>query len=197
MKTITGKTIHHTKSHEIQAPIFSMSLVKYSIILIPVWIMSMTGCGYSIIGGNPPLPRQAQSIGIYPVENHTFVAGLDTKTNAEIKKLLEANASVEILPANLADLQLTISMNEIKSKSSGLDSLQNAGGVIFYLSGSAEIKERGNGAMIWKEQNLSVEMIESSSNNLVSNSLELSQENLDELSRLFAEKIYHRLFLDF
>ncbi|MEE1574844.1 MAG: hypothetical protein V1269_01475 [Deltaproteobacteria bacterium] len=157
----------------------------------------MTGCGYSIIGGNPPLPRQAQSIGIYPVENHTFVAGLDTKTNAEIKKLLEANASVEILPANLADLQLSISMNEIKSKSSGLDSLQNAGGVIFYLSGSAEIKERGNGAMIWKEQNLSVEMIESSSNNLVSNSLELSQENLDELSRLFAEKIYHRLFLDF
>ena len=197
MKTITGKAIHHTKSHEIQAPIFIKALIKYSVILIPVWILCMNGCGYSIIGGNPPLPRQAQSIGIYPVENHTFVAGLDTKTNAEIKKLLEANTSVEILPANLADLQLTISMNEIKSKSSGLDSLQNAGGVIFYLSGSAEIKERGNGAMIWKEQNLSVEMIESSSNNLVSNSLELSQENLDELSRLFAEKIYHRLFLDF
>ena len=197
MKTITGKAIHHKKSHEIQAPILIKALIKYSVILIPVWILFMTGCGYSIIGGNPPLPRQAQSIGIYPVENHTFVAGLDTKTNAEIKKLLEANTSVEILPANLADLQLTISMNEIKSKSSGLDSLQNAGGVIFYLSGSAEIKERGNGAMIWKEQNLSVEMIESSSNNLVSNSLELSQENLDELSRLFAEKIYHRLFLDF
>jgi len=197
MNTIIEKTIHYTKSHKIQALIFSKALIKYSMIFIPVWILCMSGCGYSIIGENPPLPRQAQSIGIYPVENYTFVAGLDTKTNAEIKKLLEANTSVEILPANLADLQLTISMNEIKSKSSGLDSLQNAGGVIFYLSGSAEIKERGSGAMIWREQNLSVEMIESSSNNLVSNSLELSQENLDELSRLFAEKIYQRLFLDF
>ena len=197
MKTITGKASNHKKSHEIQAPILIKALIKYSVILVPVWILFMTGCGYSIIGGNPPLPRQAQSIGIHPVENHTFVAGLDTKTNAEIKKLLEANASLEILPANLADLQLTISMNEIKSKSSGLDSLQNAGGVIFYLSGSAEIKERVSGAMIWREQNLSVEMIENSSNNLVPNSLELSQENLDELSRLFAKKIYQRLFLDF
>ncbi|MEE3124475.1 MAG: hypothetical protein VX333_06430, partial [SAR324 cluster bacterium] len=72
---------------------------------------------------------EAKSIGIQPVENHTFVAGLDTKTNAAIKNLLETNASVEIVPAEKADLQLSISLNEIRSKTSGLDSLQSAGGV--------------------------------------------------------------------
>ena len=63
--------------------------------LYPVLILFVAGCGYSIMGGNPPLPMEAKSIGIQPVENHTFVAGLDTKTNAEIKNLLETNASVE------------------------------------------------------------------------------------------------------
>ena len=162
----------------------------------PVLILFVAGCGYSIMGGNPPLPMEAKSIGIQPVENHTFVAGLDTKTNA-IKNLLETNASVEILPAAKADLQLTISLNEIRSKTSGLDSLQSAGGVVFYLSGSVELNQRVDGEMIWREKNLSVEIAEGNSNGLAANSLELSQEHLDELSQLFAEKIYHRLFLEF
>ncbi|MEC7466455.1 MAG: hypothetical protein VYE57_03465 [SAR324 cluster bacterium] len=152
------------------------------------------------MGGNPPLPMEAKSIGIQPVENHTFVAGLDTKTNAAIKNLLETNASVEIVPAAKADLQLSISLNEIRSKTSGLDSLQNAGGVVFYLSGSVELNQRMEGEMIWREKNLSVEVAEGNSNGLATNSLnslELSQEHLDELSQLFAEKIYHRLFLEF
>ena len=162
-----------------------------------VLILFVAGCGYSIMGGNPPLPMVAKSIGIQPVENHTFVAGLDTKTNAAIKNLLETNASVEIVPAAKADLQLSISLNEIRSKTSGLDSLQNAGGVVFYLSGSVELNQRMEGEMIWREKNLSVEVAEGNSNGLATNSLELSQEHLDELSQLFAEKIYHRLFLEF
>ena len=160
-------------------------------------ILFLTGCGYSIIGGNPLLPKEAKSIGIYPVENHTFVAGLDTRTNAEIKFKLEANSSVEILPVTKSDLQLSISLNEIKSKTTGLDSIENAAGVIFYLEGSVSLNERSNGNTIWKEANLEVEMLESSSNNLVSNSLELNEENLDELSRLLAEKIYQLIFIEF
>ena len=163
----------------------------------PVLILFVAGCGYSIMGGNPPLPMVAKSIGIQPVENHTFVAGLDTKTNAAIKNLLETNASVEIVPAAKADLQLTISLNEIRSKTSGLDSLQSAGGVVFYLSGSVELNQRVDGEMIWREKNLSVEVAEGNSNGLATHSLELSQEHLEELSQLFAEKIYHRLFLEF
>ena len=163
----------------------------------PVLILFVAGCGYSIMGRNQPLPMEAKSIGIQPVENHTFVAGLDTNTNAEIKNLLETNASVEITPPAKADLQLSISLNEIRSKTSGLDSLQRAGGVVFYLSGSVELNQRVEGEMIWKEKNLSVEVAEGSSIGLATNSLELSQEQLDELSRLFAEKIYHRLFHDF
>ena len=160
-------------------------------------ILFLTGCGYSIIGGNPLLPKEAKSIGIYPVENHTFVAGLDTKTNAEIKLKFETNSSVEILPVNNSDLQLSISLNEIKSKTTGLDSIENAAGVIFYLEGSVSLNERSNGNTIWKESNLEVKILESSSNNLVSNSLELREENLDELSRLLVEKIYQRIFLEF
>ena len=165
--------------------------------LFPVLILFVAGCGYSIMGGNPPLPMEAKSIGIQPVENHTFVAGLDTKTNAAIKNLLETNASVEILPVTKADLQLSIFLNEIRSKTSGLDSIQSAGGVVFYLSGSVELNQRVDGEMIWREKNLSVEVAEGNSNGLAANSLELSQEHLDELSQLFAEKIYHRLFLEF
>ena len=120
--------------------------------LFPVLILFVAGCGYSIMGGNPPLPMEAKSIGIQPVENHTFVAGLDTKTNAAIKNLLETNASVEIVPAAKADLQLTISLNEIRSKTSGLDSLQSVGGVVFYLSGSVELNQRVDGEMIWREK---------------------------------------------
>ncbi len=166
-------------------------------IFFPVLILFVAGCGYSIIGGNPPLPTEAKSIGIQPVENHTFVAGLDTKTNTAIKNLLETNASVEIVPATKADLQLSISLNEIRSKTSGLDSLQNAGGVVFYLSGSVELNQRVEGEMIWREKNLSVEVAEGNSKGLATHSPELSQEHLDELSQLFAEKIYHRLFLKF
>ena len=95
---------------------------------------------------------EAKSIGIQPVENHTFVAGMDTKTNAAIKNLLETNASVEIVPAAKADLQLSISLNEIRSKTSGLDSLQSAGGVVFYFSGSVELNQRVDGEMIWREK---------------------------------------------
>ena len=160
-------------------------------------IFFLTGCGYSILGGNPLLPKEAKSIGIYPVENHTFVAGLDTRTSSEIKLKLETNSSVEILPVNRSDLQLSISLNEIKSKTTSLDSIENVAGVIFLLEGSASLNERSNGNTIWKEPNLEVQMLESSSNNLVSNSLELSDENLDELSRLLAEKIYQRIFLEF
>ena len=160
-------------------------------------ILFLTGCGYSIIGGNPLLPKEARSIGIYPVENHTFVAGLDTKTNTKMKLKLETNSSVEILPVSKSDLQLSISLNEIKSKTTGLDSIENAAGVIFYLEGSVSLNERSNGNIIWKEPNLKVEMLESSSNNLVSNSQELSEKNLDELSRLLAEKIYQYIFLEF
>ena len=60
--------------------------------LFPVLIMFVAGCGYSIMGGNPPLPMEAKSIGIQPVENHTFVAGLDTKTNAAMNILLDSYA---------------------------------------------------------------------------------------------------------
>ena len=165
--------------------------------LFPVLILFVAGCGYSIMGGNPPLPMEAKSIGIQPVENHTFVAGLDTKTNAAIKNLLETNASVEIVPTAKADLQLSISLNEFRSKTSGLDSVQSAGGVVFYLSGSVELNQRVDREMIWREKNLSVDVTDGNSNGLVANSLELSQEHLDELSQLFAEKIYHRLFLEF
>ena len=165
--------------------------------LFPVLILFVAGCGYSIMGGNPPLPMEAKSIGIQPVENYTFIAGLDTKTNAEIKNLLETNTSVEIVPAAKADLQLSISLDEIRSKTSGLDSLQSAGGVVFYLSGSVELNQRVDEEMIWREKDLSVEIAEGNSNGLAANSLELSQEHLDELSQLFAEKIYHRLFLEF
>ena len=163
----------------------------------PVLNLFLAGCGYSIMGGNPPLPMEAKSIGIQPVENHTFVAGLDTKTNAAIKNLLETNASVEIVPATKADLQLSISLNEIRSKTRGLDSIQSAGGVVFYLSGSVELNQRVDEEMIWREKNLSVEVAEGNSNGLAANSIALSQDHLDALSQLFAEKIYHRLFLEF
>ena len=56
---------------------------------------------------------------------------------------------------------------------------------------------RVDGEMIWREKNLSVEVAEGNSNGLATHSIELSQEHLDELSQLFAEKIYHRLFLEF
>ncbi len=68
---------------------------------------------------------------------------------------------------------------------------------LFYLSGSVELNQRVDGEIIWKEKNLSVEVAEGISNGFAANSLELSQEHLDALSRLFAEKIYHRLFLEF
>ena len=68
---------------------------------------------------------------------------------------------------------------------------------MFYLSGSVELNQRVDGEMIWREKNLSVEVAEGNSKGLAANSLELSQEHLDELSQLFAEKIYHRLFLEF
>lgn len=157
----------------------------------------VAGCGYSIIEGNPPLPNRARSLGIVPVQNQTYVADLETKLSAQLKDLLRANASLKLLPPGQADLLLSITLLELKTRTSGLGSLEDAGGVTYALRGLVELEERESAEMIWVEKELSVELTEIGGDSLISLNNEVTSSNLNELTALFAHRIYDRLFLEF
>ena len=165
--------------------------------LILASIVLLSGCGYSIMGGNPPLPKGAASLGLFPVQNHTFVPDLETSLKTRLKKIIRENSSVRLLPPAQAELRLRITLKEMKNSSSGLDLLQEAGGVTFALKGEVELEERTTGEALWLEENLGVELTESRGSTMDYSNQDPTSSSLNELMALFAQKVYERIFVEF
>ena len=68
-----------------------------------IFFLFIGSCGYVIEGSNPLLPNEAKTIGILPVQNQTFIAGLETDLSEQLTLLLRSNNSLKIVPANIAD----------------------------------------------------------------------------------------------
>lgn len=155
------------------------------------------GCGYVLEGGNPPLPEDARSIGVAPIQNRTFEPELETQLIEQLKVRLRANSSVTLLRHGQADLSLNIILLELKTINTGLDAIQNTKGVKYALSGRVRLIKRKTGQLLWEEKSMQVEFADSASGFSPSLSEVLVARNLRELTRLYAEKIYERLFVRF
>ena len=157
----------------------------------------LSGCGYIIEGSNPVLPNEARTLSLLPIQNQTFKAGLETDLAEQLKILLRANSSVEIVPSGIAELQLKINLLNLKTISSGLSGEQISSGVKAIIQGQAILEDMRTGRKVWKESKLEVKLTgyEENDTNSVS-SISLSG-SIRELIKLFALKIYKRLFTTF
>ena len=160
-------------------------------------LIFLSGCGYVIEGSNPVLPNEAQTIALLPIQNQTFKAGLETDLSEQFNLLLRSNSSVRITPAGIADLQLNITLLNLKTSSSGLSKAQISSGVKGIIQGQVFLEDRQTGRKIWEESALEVKLTESDENETSSVSSFSLSGKIRELIQLFAAKIYERLFTTF
>ena len=163
---------------------------------ITLWLL-LPGCGYIIEGSNPVLPNEARTLSLFPIQNQTFKAGLETDLAEQLKLLLRANSSVEIAPSGIADLQLKITLLNLKTISSGLSGEQISSGVKAIIQGQAILKDIRTGSKVWKESTLEVKLTDSEENETNSVSSFSLSGSIRELIKLFALTIYKRLFTTF
>lgn len=163
---------------------------------ITLWLF-LAGCGYVIEGSNPVLPNEARTIALLPIQNQTFNAGLETDLSEQLNLLLRANSSVKIAPSGIADLQLNITLLNLKTSSSGLSNEQISSGVKAIIQGKAILDDRRTGRKVWEELTLEVKLTESVENETNSVSSFSLSGSIRELIKLFALKIYERLFTTF
>ena len=157
----------------------------------------LSGCGYVIEGSNPVLPNEAKTIALLPIQNKTFKAGLETDLSEQFNLLLRSNSSVKITAAGIADLQINITVLNLKTISSGLSKEQISSGVKGIIQGQVILEDRRTGKKVWKESTLEVKLTESGENETNSVSSFSLSGSLRELIKLFASKIYERLFTTF
>jgi hypothetical protein len=157
----------------------------------------LSGCSYVIEGSNPVLPNEAKTIAMLPIQNQTFKAGLETDLSEQLNLLLRSNSSVKITPAGIADLRLNITLLSLKTNSSGLSKEQISSGVKGVIQGQVILEDRRTGRKVWEESALKVKLSESAENETNSISSFSLSGSIRELIKLFASKIYERLFTTF
>ena len=163
---------------------------------ITLWTF-LSGCGYVIEGSNPILPNEAKTIALLPIQNQTFKAGLETDLSEQLNLLLRSNNSVKITPAGIADLQINITLLSLKTISSGLSKEQISSGVKGVIQGRVIFEDRRTGKKVWGESTLEVKLTESDENETSSISSFSLSGSIRELIKLFASRIYERLFTTF
>ena len=160
-------------------------------------LLLLNGCNYVIEGSNPVLPNEAKTIAVLPVQNHTFIAGLETDLSEQLNILFSSNSSLKIVPAGIADLQLSITLLKYKTNSSGLSKEEISTGVKATIHGNVILLDRRTNKNVWENSILEVKLTESLENEMENiSSISLSG-STREIIKLFATKIYDRIFTTF
>ncbi len=169
-------------------------LIYYFKILL---ILFLGACGYIIEGSNPILPNDAKTIAILPIQNKTFLPGLETDLAEQISRLLRSNSSLKIAPANIADLQISITLLNIKTNTYGLSEEQISSGIRATLLGETILTDRRIKKNIWKNSIIEARLTESLENEMENTSGISISGRTRQVIKLFASKIYDRLFNTF
>ena len=178
-------------------------LRKNKIILIFNYISAVgiciviSSCGYVIEGSNPVLPNDSKSLSVLPIQNKTFIAGLETDLSEQLKSLLQTNSSVKLLPAGQADLKLSVTLLSLDLPSSGLSKEQISTGTLALLKGDAVLEDRLKGITVWKEKTIQVKIAESEGNQVENSSSLMLSQNIRELINRFAQNLYDHIFTNF
>ncbi len=157
----------------------------------------LSGCGYTLERGNPPLPGEARTLALLPVRNETYEPGLETEAAAQMQELLRSNTSVILTVPEQADQVLEFTLTRVvESKTEA--TTDAPAGVTVSLSGQASLQDRRSGEYLWQEVGVQASVSESAVNDsleLVSGiqTTRIRQDLLLDLCR----KVYDRIFLDF
>jgi len=162
-----------------------------------VLLLSLNGCNYVIEGSNPVLPNEARTIAVLPIQNHTFVAGLETDLSEQLNTLLNSNSSIKIVPAGISDIQLSVTLLNYKTNSSGLSKEDVTSGVKAIIQGEVILLDRRTKKNVWIISMLEVKLTESLENEMENVSNISLSGSTREIIKLFAKKIYARIFTTF
>ena len=162
-------------------------------------LLLLIGCQYTFEGGNPPLPAEAATLSIAPIENQTFESDLETFVMQSLSSRLRSNSAVRLRGGSKrSDLLLQVRL--VQMTRLNLDEPEAlAVAQQFTLTGSAILEDQRTNKQLWEVSNLRVEV--STSSNDSSSSADLSGQRLNrdiqELTENFAEKIYSQIFYTF
>ena len=143
------------------------------------------------------MPNNAKTIAILPIQNQTFLAGIETNLSAQLNQELRANSSLRISPAKFADLQLYITLLEIKTNKSELSTEQISSGVKATMAGKIILIDKRINKNIWEDSTITVILSESLENEMETNSGISVSKKTSQLIKLFTSKIYEGLFYTF
>ena len=162
-------------------------------------LLLVVGCQYTFEGGNPPLPAEAATLSIAPIENQTFESDLETFVMQALSSRLRSNSAVRLRGGSeRSDLLLRVRLAQLTRLN--LDEPEAlAVAQQLTLVGSAILEDQRTNQQLWEVSNLRVEI--STSSNDSSSSADLSGQRLSrgiqELTENFAEKIYSQIFYTF
>ena len=161
-------------------------------------LLLLIGCQYTFEGGNPPLPAEAATLSIAPIENQTFESDLETFVMQALNSRLRSNSAVRLRGGSeRSDLLLRVRLAQLTRLN--LDEPEAlAVAQQLTLVGSAILEDQRTNKQLWEVSNLRVEV---STSNDSSSSADLSGQRLSrgiqELTENFAEKIYSQIFYNF
>ena len=162
------------------------------------FLLLLIGCQYTFEGGNPPLPAEAATLSIAPIENQTFESDLETFVMQSLSSRLRSNSAVRLRGGSeRSDLLLRVRL--VQMTRMNLDEPEAlAVAQQLTLVGSAILEDQRTNKQLWEVSNLRVEV---STSNDSSSSADLSGQRLSrgiqELTENFAEKIYSQIFYNF
>ena len=162
------------------------------------FLFLLIGCQYAFEGGNPPLPAEAATLSIAPIENQTFESDLETFVMQALNSRLRSNSAVRLRGGSeRSDLLLRVRLAQLTRLN--LDEPEAlAVAQQLTLVGSAILEDQRTKKQLWEVSNLRVEV---STSNDSSSSADLSGQRLSrgiqELTENFAEKIYSQIFYNF
>ena len=176
----------------------AMTHTKLFFLLLLFPLVLLSACGYTLEGSNPLLPKGAKSIAILPIQNQTFQSGMETRLTQDLRTLFRNNASVHLsTSAKQADLTLEIILKNLTRKRSNIeDTVNTTTGIIFTLSGDVTLKNQRAQKTVWKVKNFSAQATTSSDDVSELSGLLITR-GFREVSQLFAQQIYDRIFLNF
>ena len=159
----------------------------------------LIGCQYTFEGGNPPLPAEAATLSIAPIENQTFESDLETFVMQALSSRLRGNSAVRLRGGSeRSDLLLRVRL--VQMTRMNLDEPEAlAVAQQLTLTGTAILEDQRTNKQLWEVSNFRVEV--STSSNDSSSNADLSGQRLSrgiqELTENFAEKIYSHTFYTF
>lgn len=173
---------------------------KFGITVMFIAAVGLIGCGYQLVGNNPPLPESAQTIAIAPIQNQTFQGELDTRLMKHLKRLIRNNASVYLVTPEDADLLLKITLTELKTEHTSLSSDGLTIELNVTLHGTIVLEDQRNeGKKVWEEKEFGARSSVSYEKGEESTGMTVFTINrgMDQITEVFSKKIYERIFFNF